>query len=143
MKVAQLSSTLCDPMDCSGSQARILEWVAFPFSRAFSWLRIELGSPALQVDSLPIELWGKPQSTGVSSLSLFQGTLPIQELNWGLLHCTWILFQLSYQGKFWGGYSFPYYWISKSIYILWILVLYQKYNLQTLSSSLWFIFLSY
>ena len=41
---AQLHSTLCDPMDCSqpGSsvhgifQIRILEWVAFPFSRGFS-----------------------------------------------------------------------------------------------------------
>ena len=23
----------------------------------------------------------------------------MQELNWGLLHCTWILYQLSYQGS--------------------------------------------
>ena len=44
---AQLCSTLCDPMDCSppGSsvhgilQARILEWVAMPFSRESSWPR--------------------------------------------------------------------------------------------------------
>ena len=44
MKVAQLYSTLCDPMDCSlaGSsvrgilQARILEWVTYPFSRGSS-----------------------------------------------------------------------------------------------------------
>ena len=42
--VAQSCSTLCDPMDCSlpGSsvheilQARILEWVAIPFSRGSS-----------------------------------------------------------------------------------------------------------
>ena len=42
--VAQLCLTLCDPMDCSppGSsahgilQARVLEWVAIPFSRASS-----------------------------------------------------------------------------------------------------------
>ena len=41
VKVAQSRSTLCDPMDCSlpGSsahgilQARILEWVAMPFSK--------------------------------------------------------------------------------------------------------------
>ena len=35
-KVAQLCPTLCDPMDCIVHgilQARILEWVAFPFSR--------------------------------------------------------------------------------------------------------------
>ena len=42
--VAQLCPTLCDPMDCSPSgssvheilQARILEWVAIPFSRKSS-----------------------------------------------------------------------------------------------------------
>ena len=36
VKVAQSCLTLCDPMDCTvyGTlQARILEWVAFPFSR--------------------------------------------------------------------------------------------------------------
>ena len=42
--VAQLCLTLCDPMDCSPPgfsahgifQARILGWVAIPFSRGFS-----------------------------------------------------------------------------------------------------------
>ena len=33
------------------------------------------------------------------SLSLLQGIFPTQELNWGLLHCRWILYQLSYQGS--------------------------------------------
>ena len=45
--VAQSSPTLCDPMDCSLpgssvhgiSQARILEWVAMPFSRGSSQCR--------------------------------------------------------------------------------------------------------
>ena len=35
-KVALLCPTLCDPMDCTVHgilQAKILEWVAFPFSR--------------------------------------------------------------------------------------------------------------
>ena len=38
VKVAQLCLTLCDPMDCIHGilQARILEWVAFPFSRGSS-----------------------------------------------------------------------------------------------------------
>ena len=36
-------------------------------------------------------------STGVGSLSLLWGILPTQESNWGLLHCRWILYQLSYQ----------------------------------------------
>ena len=42
MKVAQLCPTLCDPMDCTVHgilQARILERVAFPFSRGSSQLR--------------------------------------------------------------------------------------------------------
>jgi len=51
--------TLCDPMDHSppGSsvhgilQARILEWVAIPFSRDLPNPGIATGSPALQVDS--------------------------------------------------------------------------------------------
>ena len=57
-------------MDCSppGSsvhgilQARILEWVAIPFSRGSSWPGIELGSPALQADSLLSVAQGKPHS---------------------------------------------------------------------------------
>ena len=67
VKVTQSCLTLCDPMDCSQpgssvhgiSQARILEWVAFPFSRGSSQPGIEPGSPALQADSLPTELSGK------------------------------------------------------------------------------------
>ena len=47
--VAQLWPTLCNPMDCSPSgssvhgilQARILEWVAIPFSRQSPWLRAQ------------------------------------------------------------------------------------------------------
>ena len=53
--VAQLCPTLCDPMDCSppGSsvhgilQARIMEWVAIPFSRDPPDQGIEPRSPAL------------------------------------------------------------------------------------------------
>ena len=39
VKVAQLCPTVCDPVDCTGHgilQARILQWVAFPFSRESS-----------------------------------------------------------------------------------------------------------
>ena len=67
MKVTQSCLILCDPMVCSlpGSsvlrilQARILEWVAIPFSRDLPDPRIEPGSPALQADSLPSEPPGK------------------------------------------------------------------------------------
>ena len=57
-------------MDCSPPkssvheilQARILEWVAIPFSRRPSWPGMELGSPAWQADSLLSEPWGKPMT---------------------------------------------------------------------------------
>ena len=57
---------------------------------------IEPRSPALQADSLPAEPQGKPKDIGVGSLSLLQGIFPTQELNWGLLRCRQILYQLSY-----------------------------------------------
>ena len=56
-------------------------------------------SPALQVDSLPEEPQEKPKNTEVGSLSLLQGIFPTQESNWGVLHCRWILYQLSYEGN--------------------------------------------
>ena len=66
--VAQSCPTLCNPMDCSllGSsvhgvlQARILGWVAIPFSRGSSRSGIEPQSPALQIDSLLPEPSRKP-----------------------------------------------------------------------------------
>ena len=42
--------------------------------------------------------WNSPgQNTGLGGCSLFQEILPTQESNPGLLHCRWILYQLSYQ----------------------------------------------
>ena len=54
-------------------QARILEWVAFPFSRALPSPGTESRSPTLHVNSIPAEPQGKPKNTGVDSLSLLQG----------------------------------------------------------------------
>ena len=62
VKVAQSCPTLCDPMDCTVHgilQTRILDWVAFSFSRGSSWPRNQTRSPALQADCLPTELSGK------------------------------------------------------------------------------------
>ena len=67
VKVVQLCSTLCDPMDYTVHgilQARILEWVAFPFSQGFLNSEIKPRSPALLADSLPAEPQGKPKNTG-------------------------------------------------------------------------------
>ena len=44
--------------------------------------------------------WNSPgQNTGVGSRSLLQVIFPTQGSNQGLLHCRWILYQLSYQGS--------------------------------------------
>ena len=103
--VTQLCPTLCDPVDYSlpGSS------LSMGFSRQEHWTGlpcpppgdlpdpgVEPRSPALQADSLPSELPGKPKNTGVGNLSLLQGNFLTQESNRGLLHCRWILYQLSY-----------------------------------------------
>ena len=65
-------------------------------------------SPTLQVDSLLSEPAVKPKNTGVGSLFLLQRILLIQESNWGLLHCRWILYHLrhlSHQGSPGGAQS--------------------------------------
>ena len=61
----------------------------------------------------PHEPWNSPgQNTGVGGLSLLRGiVVPTQGLNSGLLHCRWILYQLSHQGSprilEWVAYPFP------------------------------------
>ena len=65
MLLTQSYLTLYEPMDCSLPgfsvhrilQARILEWIAIPFSRGFSQPRDQtLVSPALHANSLPFKL---------------------------------------------------------------------------------------
>ena len=80
-------------------QARILEWVAFPFSRGSSQPRDRTQVSHIAGKSLPAEPQGKPKNTGVGSLSLLQRICPTGKSNPHLLHCTWILYQLSYQGS--------------------------------------------
>ena len=118
--LTQLCPTLCDPMDCSppGSsvhgilQERRLEWVAMPCSRGSSQPRDRSQVSALWMDALLSEPPGKPKNTGVGSVSLCQGNFPTQELNQGLLHCRWILYQLSNLGS-------PSTKLSNSISTLW------------------------
>ena len=78
--------------------ARILEWGHFPSPGNLPNPGVEPRFPALQADSSPAEPPGKPKNTGEGSLSLLQRIFPTQDLNWGLLHCRWILYQLNYQG---------------------------------------------
>ena len=60
---------------------------------------IEPRSPALRADSLLAEPQGKPNNTGVGSLSLPQRIFLTQESNRGLPHCGQILYQLSHRGS--------------------------------------------
>ena len=123
-EVAQSCLTLCDPTDYAVRgilQSRILEWVAFPFSRGSSQTRnqtqvsciaggfftswatreaqeywsglpipspvdlpnpgVELGSPALQEDSLPAELSRKPTGSCSCTTQDLRRT-PILVLTW-------------------------------------------------------------
>ena len=72
MLIAQLCPTLCNPMGyslpgssvCGMCQAKILEWVAIPFSGDLPNPEIKHRSPALQVDSLLYEPPGKWTPTG-------------------------------------------------------------------------------
>ena len=60
---------------------------------------IESRFPTLWVDSLSAEPPGKPNNTGVGSLSLLQQIFPTQKLNQGALHCRWILYHWNHYGK--------------------------------------------
>ena len=99
VKVTQSGPTLCDSMDCIVHgifQARILEWVAFSFSRGSSQPS-DQPRDQTQVSRIAgrfFTSWatGKPKNTGVGSLSHLQWSFLTQESNWGLLHCRWILY---------------------------------------------------
>ena len=109
--VTQSCPTLCDPMETRGvSCLAPLSFGESPGKKTEMGCHallqgnlpnpgIEPRSPALQADCLPSEAPGKPQNTGMGSLSLLQWNFPTQVSNQGLLHCRWILYQLSYQGR--------------------------------------------
>ena len=104
---AQLCLTLCNPMDCSppgssvpgDSPGKNTGVGCHASSRGSFNPGIKPRSPALQVNSSLPEPPGKPKNTRVGSLSLPQGIFQAQEWNRGLLHCRWILHQLTYQGS--------------------------------------------
>ena len=87
------------PLSMEILQARILEWVAMPSSRGSSQPWDQTQVSCMQAGSLPAEPPGNLTTTGVGSLSLFQGIFPTQKSNQDLLHCRWFLYQLSYQGS--------------------------------------------
>ena len=92
-------------------QARILEWVAIPFSRGSSQHRNQTQVSFIAgrfftvwtTREAQFELYSPRnspgQNTGVGNRSLLQGIFPAQGSNPGLLHCWRILYQLSHQGS--------------------------------------------
>ena len=73
--------------------ARILEWVAFPFSRGSSQPRDQ--TQVSRIVGGFFTSWATKEAR-VGSLSILQPIFPTQESNQGLLHCRGILYQLSY-----------------------------------------------
>ena len=133
--VAQSCLTLWDPMDYTVHgilQARILEWVAFPFSKGSSrprnWTRIscigkdsdagrdwgqeekgttedEMAGWHHRLNGCEFE-WTPGDGDGQGGLACCdswgrKGSDTTERLNWTeLLHCRWILYQLSYINKY-------------------------------------------
>ena len=79
--------------------SRMLKWVACPFSRGSSPPRNQTGISHIAGGFFTSWATGKPKNTRVGSLSLLQWIFLTQELDWNLLHCRQILYQLSYQGN--------------------------------------------
>ena len=93
-------TTACqDPLSWGFSKQEYWSGLPCPPPRNLPNPGIKPRSPTFQVDFLPSEIPGKPKNTGVGSPSFLQGIFQAQESNWGLLHCRWILYQLSYQGS--------------------------------------------
>ena len=76
--VAQSCLTLCDPMDCSlpGSschgilQARVLEWVAIPFSRGSSWPRDQIW--VFHIAGRFIIIWATRETLLIACICLYK-----------------------------------------------------------------------
>ena len=84
------------PLSMEYSRKEYWSGLPFPSPEDLPNPEIKRRSPTWQADSLPAEPPGKPKNSGVDSLSLLHWVFLIQELNWGLLHCRWILCQLRY-----------------------------------------------
>ena len=88
VKVAQSCPTLCDPMDYIFHgilQARILEWITFPFSRDLSNPAIKPRSPTLQADSLLESHKGSPGILEWIAYPFYRGSS--QPRNWTRVSC--------------------------------------------------------
>ena len=108
-------------------------WSRWPFPSPGDHpnLGVKPRSPVLQADSLPTESPGKPKNTGVGSLCLFQRTFPTQESNRGLLHCRWILYQLSSQGSPFEVCG----WVSCRVFLFWFCLVFPLGSIEVIVSA--------
>ena len=99
MKVAQSYLTLCDPMGYTVHgilQDRILEWVAFLFSKGSPKPRDKTKVSHIAGRFFTVWATRKAQEYWNGNLSLLHGIFLTQESNRGHLLCRQILYQLSY-----------------------------------------------
>ena len=90
--VTQSYPNLCDPCIVHGIlQARILEWIAFPFSRGSFQPSDQTQVPTSQIDSLPTEPQGKPnvKQKIKSSVGEEQGKSLARSLPLGIIKSVW------------------------------------------------------
>ena len=83
VKVVQSCQTLCDPMDYTVhgiSKARILEWVAFPFSRGSSQPRNQ--TQVSHIAGRFFTSWATREALGLNMLVL---SIPVSPSTWILL----------------------------------------------------------
>ena len=107
VNIAQLCLTLCDSIDYTvhgilqarDTHSRILKWAAFPFSRGFSQPKDQMQVSCIAGRFFTSWATRETWEYWVGSLSLLQQIFLTQELNWDLLSCRRILYQLIYQGS--------------------------------------------
>ena len=96
--IAQSCLTLCDPVDCGSSvhgilQARILQWVAIPFSGVLPHSGIEPMSPTQQADSVSSEPPEKPHLASDHSKTQLLPTLIISNMVLRMKPRCWLIQQ--------------------------------------------------
>ena len=138
--------TLCDSMDYTVYgilQARILEWVAIPFSRGSSQPRSQPRSPILQVNSLPSEPPGKIHLfwPPISSPSILLCQRPMPAAIKTSCLDSWVRFLTHFLGTFLDSFisqiqstmkSYPFYLVNK----IWIYPLSSVPTITLLASPL-------
>ena len=103
VKVAQSCRTLCNPMDYTVHgffQARILEWVAFSFSRGiFPIQGLNSGLPHCRLILYQLSHKGSPRILEWVAYPFSSRFSRPRNQTRSVLHCRQILYQLSYPGS--------------------------------------------